>query len=245
LTVNTLSKIEENEYWKKIMPQFDTPINTNDQSLDRVLATPLPVMLILESGTSPFKSTLDAIAKEYAGKAIIARVPLHDNPETARRFGGSGLVVWKGNKPELQIAAPTEQQIREAAAFAIGVGPAPKAEAPSSTNAREDHHPISVNERTFEQEVLHNNVPVLVDFWAAWCGPCRSVAPTLDKLAHEFAGQVRIVKVNVDENPQLAARYRAHSIPQLTVFKGGKVVDQLVGAHPEPNIRKVIERVLR
>ncbi len=81
----------------------------------------------------------------------------------------------------------------------------------------------------FSQEVIDSDVPVLVDFWAPWCGPCRAIAPHLDTLATRFDGQAKVVKVDIDQNPQTAAQFGVRSIPTLLVFKGGQVVDQLVG----------------
>jgi thioredoxin 1 len=226
------------------MPQFDTPINTNDQSIGRVLGQSLPVILILDLGAD--KATLDTLAKQHVGKLLIVRVNPSESPATARQFNQAGLVVWKEGKVAAQIATPTSDHICQAAAFAIGKGEAPK-ETPPKTNpgASVHAHPIKVDESSFAAEVLHSDQPVLVDFWAAWCGPCRTIAPTLEKLAGEFQGQVRIAKLNVDENPRLAAQYGASAIPQLTIFKGGKPVDQLVGAHPEPAIRAALQRALR
>jgi thioredoxin 1 len=93
--------------------------------------------------------------------------------------------------------------------------------------------PIAVTEQSFAADVLGGTHPVLVDFWAPWCGPCRMLAPVLDELATKFAGRVVIAKVNVDENPQLAARFGIASIPTLLFFKGGQLVDQQVGV-PSP-----------
>ncbi len=104
---------------------------------------------------------------------------------------------------------------------------------------------MTVSQANFDQEVLRSAEPVLVDFWAPWCGPCRMVAPTLEKLATEYSGRLKVAKLNVDQNQGLAARYGAHSIPLLVLFKGGKPVNQLIGAHPEPNIRRLIEQALR
>ena len=87
---------------------------------------------------------------------------------------------------------------------------------------------INVGEQTFEKVVLQSEIPVLVDFWAAWCGPCRMVAPVLDQIAAEHEGKIRIVKVNVDEEPALAAQYRITSIPAMKVFKGGEEVRELI-----------------
>ena len=103
---------------------------------------------------------------------------------------------------------------------------------------------INVGEQTFEKVVLQSDIPVLVDFWAAWCGPCRMVAPVLDQIAAEHEGKIRIVKVNVDEEPALAAQYRITSIPAMKVFKGGEEVRELIGAMPKQMIEQQLEGIL-
>ncbi len=103
---------------------------------------------------------------------------------------------------------------------------------------------INVGEQTFEKVVLQSEIPVLVDFWAAWCGPCRMVAPVLDEIAKEHEGKIRIVKVNVDEEPALAAQYRITSIPAMKVFKGGEEVRELIGAMPKQMIEEQLEGIL-
>jgi thioredoxin 1 len=101
-----------------------------------------------------------------------------------------------------------------------------------------------VTDATFEQEVIHSPIPVLVDFWAPWCGPCRMVAPVVDEVAKEFEGRVKVVKLNTDDNPKIANEYGIRSIPTLMIFKGGQKVDVVMGAVPKTTLVKALQQQL-
>ena len=94
---------------------------------------------------------------------------------------------------------------------------------------------------SFEEDVLKSDTPVLVDFWAPWCGPCRMLAPTVDAISEEYEGKVKVGKVNTDENPQIATQHQINSIPTLMIFKGGEVVERMVGALPKEKITEKLD----
>ena len=102
-------------------------------------------------------------------------------------------------------------------------------------------HTLTFTDGAFEQEVLKSDVPVLVDFWAPWCGPCKAMGPTIDTLAGEYAGKIKIGKMNTDDNPSTPMRYQVRGIPTLLLFKNGKVVEQRVGAMPKPDVQKMLD----
>jgi thioredoxin 1 len=103
---------------------------------------------------------------------------------------------------------------------------------------------VQVSDSSFESEVLKSSVPVLVDFWAGWCGPCKAIAPAIDELANHYAGQVKVAKVNVDENPATPGKYGVRGIPTLILFKDGQIVDQVVGAVPKNQLDGLIKKAL-
>ena len=101
-----------------------------------------------------------------------------------------------------------------------------------------------VTDANFEQEVLKSSTPVLIDFWAPWCGPCRAIAPMVEDLAGEYAGRLKVVKINVDDNPQTPSRYSVRGIPNLLIIRGGEVKEQIVGAVPKAQLVKAVDSAI-
>jgi thioredoxin 1 len=104
--------------------------------------------------------------------------------------------------------------------------------------------PIHVSDAAFEKEILQSSVPVIVDFWAPWCGPCRQIAPSLEKIAAEYDGRLIVAKVNTDENPEWAGRFEVRGIPTMLFVAGGKVVYQQVGAVPHGYLKQIVDKFL-
>ncbi len=105
--------------------------------------------------------------------------------------------------------------------------------------------PIEVTDTTFEQEVLKSNIPVVVDFWAVWCGPCKMIAPIMEELAQEYDGRVKFTKLDVDHNPNTAVKFGIRSIPTVLFFKNGQIVDQVIGAYPKNHFVDKVEKLLQ
>ncbi|MCK4648750.1 thioredoxin [bacterium] len=103
---------------------------------------------------------------------------------------------------------------------------------------------VTLTEENFKKEVLESDLPVLVDFWASWCGPCQIVGPIVEEIAKEYEGRLKVGKLNVDEGRNIASQYRIMSIPTLMIFKGGEVVDQIIGALPKPALEEKIKQHL-
>jgi thioredoxin 1 len=106
-------------------------------------------------------------------------------------------------------------------------------------------HPVEITDANFEQEVVKSDIPVLIDLWAVWCGPCKMIAPFIEELAAEYEGKVKVGKVDVDNNPNISVQYGVRSIPTLLFFNGGKVVDQIIGAVPKHTIAAKLNEQLQ
>ncbi|HEY6419530.1 MAG TPA: thioredoxin [Candidatus Binataceae bacterium] len=103
---------------------------------------------------------------------------------------------------------------------------------------------VHVTDATFDKEVLKSEQPVLIDFWAPWCGPCKAIAPAIDELAGEYSGRLKVVKINVDDNPEVSARYGIRGIPNLLIIKSGQVKEQIVGAVPKNHLVRAVDNAI-
>lgn len=100
----------------------------------------------------------------------------------------------------------------------------------------------AINESQFNEEVMENEIPVLVDFWAPWCGPCRALGPVLEELSTNYEGKIKFVKINVDENPDISGKYRIMSIPTVKIFKDGKIVEDMVGLKSKSELERILDK---
>ena len=235
------------------MARFDTPLTTSDQSIERVLQAGLPVALVISNDAkldASLEESLRQVAQADAGRLIVARLNAQDNPQTAARVTGPlpAMITFRDGQEVTRASSVTSRTFREHVEYLLGRGPRPARE-PSAAPGREGTQsmarPLPVSDATFQREVLESNLPVLVDLWAPWCGPCHMVAPVVEKIARDYAGRLKVVKLNVDENPDTAGRYFVQAIPTLLIFRGGRVVDRIVGAVPEPLLRGKVDATLR
>jgi len=226
-----------------------TVIHTNRLSIDRVLNAGLPVLLVFwNSDNRPaadVDAILDAAAARDAGKLLVARVDAREESDLARRFNVNQLPalvpVQKGSAIEVVTPVRAEDALAWVMHLAEG-GERPTAAVRAQQQAQSaETEPIVLTDATFDR-MINGPDPVLVDFWAPWCGPCRTVAPSVERLAREYAGRAVVAKLNVDENQATSQRYRVQGIPTLLIFKGGKVVDQIVGAQPYAAINQRLAR---
>jgi thioredoxin 1 len=229
------------------MPVFDTPITTDDRNLNKVFAQNLPVIVYLfDSRQGPNKTLEDVlkdIASQQVGKLLVTRVDVANSPATHHQYGNprTPALITLGtpnHTVKSKAEAVTSQELRAHADYLLGKVPKPVERKTETAQSGAAH----VTDATFEREVLQSNIPVFVDFWAPWCGPCHAVAPLIDQLAGEYAGRVKIVKLNTDENPVTMHRFQVMSIPTFITFHNGKQVGRRSGASPQ-YIRELIREV--
>jgi thioredoxin 1 len=233
------------------------PIVLTDAKLDSVLQGDKPVLILFSNGEG-LRGDFATAFKKAAGEnnsIVFAKIDPSANSQAVQRFAPGDkpvLIGWYCGSEILRRGRPWGTDVPLAIEMLqtamrerqpVVIEEAVK-ETPVSNELVVEDKPVKVTDATFETEVLNHDKPVLVDFWAEWCGPCRMVAPTLEKLAKEYAGQVRIAKVNVDENPGLSQAFKVMSIPTIMLIKQRTIVFSQPGALPEPAFRELITKLI-
>jgi thioredoxin 1 len=244
-----------------------TIITLTDKNFTQVTQNRATLLMITNGGDKlrgDFKVEFSKEADEH-NAILFGEVNPDRNPTLAKQFNyqnKSLMVGWVDNEIILRRSRPWGTDLPGAIQTlqdAIVANAPQQEEAAEAEQQQEPENipeettamavldkPMAVTDTTFEKEAIEasNTMPVLVDFWAEWCGPCRMVAPILDKLAGEFAGKVRIVKVDTDANPGLSQAFQIRSIPSIAIFKQGKMIFMQPGALPEPAFRDLIQQAI-
>jgi len=241
-------------------------ITLNDATLEATLNAGKPLMLVFHNSDlrGDFSGAFTKSAAEK-GDIIFAKIATADNPQAAERFkiGKKPVLIgwWNGNevvrrsKPwgtDIPLALDMLVEARKTAPAPVAVTAAePEMTNTTDTIMNKEQHPvanapIAVTDTNFQEEVIDysDNKPVLVDFWAEWCGPCRAVAPVLEKLAGEYGDKIRIAKVDVDANPGLAQYFQIMSIPTIMILKNRTQIFSQPGAFPEDAFRDLIDQAI-
>jgi thioredoxin 1 len=241
-------------------------------SMDEVLSGDQPILLMLSHGETLSSDLTKALEKAKKDGLEVVRVNVDEEPEYGKQFDigkhpvliawHCGEVLSRRSRPwgtdADQIISSVKPLVKAATPAKMGAKEAkPTKEEKTIMDAKEKEskdkavvpqahpdHPVEVTDQTFMELVINSSLPVIIDFWAEWCGPCRMVAPIFDKLAKEYQGKVMIAKVDVDANPMLSQQFQIQSIPTMMFVKEGKIVGKSVGAAPEGALRDVIKQLI-
>lgn len=229
------------------MPILDSPITTDDKNLKKVLKQKAPALLILHNGglDRPLDDTIRKEAKRNAGDLLVVRIDVSQNRDTLIRYGEPNipaLITLTENNWGRKVKSDAEnirpKDVRDHVKHLLEDKPLPEKTVKGAAKSKK---PMTVTDQTFRKEVLKSKVPVLVDFWATWCGPCHQIAPYIEKIADEHKGKIKVVKLDVDRNRVITQRYGVQSMPTMIVFEGGQPAARISGANPVA-LRKMVER---
>jgi len=232
------------------MPALNTPITTDDRGLKKVLGQKQPALLVLFDGNQTNKPLDDALkreAKKRDGELLIVRVDVSDNPNTLAKYDHPSLPALFTLTPAFfgRNIKSSEEEIRPAdvrnhIAHLIDDKPLPAAKPNKSAATNKGKKPVTLTNKNFKKEVLNSSAPVLVDFWAPWCGPCLNIAPFIEEMADEYRGKVKVGKLNTEANRRIASEFGIQSIPTFIVFQDGEAVARFSGANPG-TIKRMLE----
>lgn len=220
-----------------------TLITPNDTHLKKVLGQKQPALLMFYNGSEkpdkPLHDALSREAKKREGELLVIAVDVNENPQSYARYGSPetpALVTltaaFFGRKIKSTAERIRPADLRAHIEHLLNDAPLPQNQPEAEPKEAKGKKAVHVTQQTFRSTVLKSNTPVLVDFWAPWCGPCLSIAPFIDQMAQKYAGSVKVVKLNVDENQKLAGQFGVQSIPTFIVFDGGQPVNRSTGASP-------------
>jgi thioredoxin 1 len=235
----------------------DNLMTITQDNLKAALSHKRPVLVYFYDGSEkadkPLESALQSVAKKNADDLVIARVDVSQNSRTYNQYGPlatPALVTlvkgFLGHKVKSEAEAVRPKDVRAHADYLLERGPEPVDDndpVAQPTVASKQAATKTVTDKTFKKDVLKAKTPVLVDFWAPWCGPCQVIAPFMEEVAAEYKGKVRIAKVNVDHNPAAKNTYQVMSIPTLIMFKDGEPIERRSGADAG-TIRAMIDEAL-
>lgn len=226
----------------------------NDDSLDALLTGGAALIILLsgeDGARSDVRTEFDRISGELGQRLRFLKIDSTQNPKSAERFGvtrHSAIVAWANGDMVTRRNRPWGSDVRGIADELLKVAPMVPVNAlpveVKQTVVKTYNKPVKVTEADFQTDVIDAGIPAIVDFWAEWCGPCKKIAPILEKLAADYAGKLMIAKVNTDENRQLSTYFRIESIPTLMFVKNQKIYDMVPGAYPEASLRQMFDKFI-
>ena len=228
------------------MAILDTPITTDDNNLKKVIQQNIPSLLILHHGDldKPLEDAIKKEAKKNAGELLVVRVDTSANPDTHVRYGEPPLPALVTFTKDAKVKSDAEsirpKDVRDHIKHVLKDKPLPQRKSAESVGG----HPIIVTDKSFRKEVLKSKVPVLVDFWATWCGPCHQIAPHIEQIAKDYGGKIKVAKLDVDRNRVMSGRYNVQSIPTMIIFEDGQPAARIVGADAN-GLRRTVKQFVK
>lgn len=232
--------------------QGEVIVVENDQ-FKQALPSGGPALILLHDGklAAPLRDAAEKVARQYGDDLAVLLLDASTNPDTYIKLDEPELPAvvtmikrFFGRKGHSEQAGVRPADIRAHAAAVVAGEEVKSADKKSKqTAAKGSGEPVPVTDKTWRREVLRSKTPVLVDFWASWCAPCRTIAPTVAQLADEYNGTLKVVKLDTDANPVISRRYGIRSIPTLAIIENGQIVDQMSGADPG-GLRQMVRRTL-